>query len=105
MEPTAEESKLKLPTHQNLNQEITQHLESNKMLANEKALGALAAAASSIPGSVAVATITTPAAGIAGALGFTTTAAVTTLPVAIVIAAAAISYGLYKGVEAAKTNS
>jgi hypothetical protein len=73
------------------------------MLANEKALGALAATASSIPGTVTVATITTPATGIAGLLGFTTTAAVT-LPVAgIVVVAAAIGYGVYKGVEAAKT--
>ncbi|MBD0361992.1 MAG: hypothetical protein ICV55_04295 [Coleofasciculus sp. C3-bin4] len=75
------------------------------MLANEKALGALVATASSIPGTVTVATITTPATGIAGFLGFTTTAAVT-LPVAgIVVAAAAIGYGVYKGVEAAKNNS
>jgi hypothetical protein len=75
------------------------------MLANGKALGALAATASSIPGTVTVATITTPASGIAGVLGLTTTAAVT-LPVAgIVVAAAAIGYGVYKGVEAAKNNS
>jgi NAD/NADP transhydrogenase alpha subunit len=51
------------------------------MLANGKALGALTATASSIPGTVTVATITTPASGIAGFLGLTTTTAVA-LPIA-----------------------
>lgn len=71
-----------------------------------KTLGALAAgAASSIPGAVTVATVTTPAAGIAGWLGFTTTATVA-LPVAgIVVAAAAVGYGIYKGVQLAQSQN
>ena len=72
------------------------------MSLEEKAIGALATSAAAIPGSITVATITTPAAGIAGWLGFTATTAVT-LPVAGVVAAsAAIGYGVYKGVQVAK---
>ena len=70
-----------------------------------KTLGALAASASSIPGSITVATITTPASGIAGILGFTATTAVT-LPLAGVVAASAVvGYGVYKGVQAAKKSA
>jgi hypothetical protein len=67
------------------------------MLDDAKALGAIAATASATgAGSVTVATITTSAPGIMGALGITTTTVVA-LPVAGVVAAGGLLfYGAYK---------
>lgn len=67
-----------------------------------KVISALASSAAAIPGSITVATVTTPAAGIAGVLGFTATSAVA-LPIGGVIAVGAlVSYGVHKGLQAAK---
>ena len=68
-----------------------------------KAIGAiLTSAAAAGTGSISVATITSSAPGILGAIGFTTTTTVA-LPVAGVVAAAGlVGYGLYIGIQAAQ---
>ncbi|MFN4270102.1 MAG: hypothetical protein ACK4HN_06465 [Thermosynechococcus sp.] len=73
------------------------------------ALGTVAGIATTVVGEsipVAVVSSTVPASGIAGWLGFTTTATtVVTLPTVGVLALAAlVGYGIYKGLEAAQNN-
>lgn len=72
-------------------------------MSDMKAIGAIVtSAAAAGTGSVSVATITSSAPGILGAIGFTTTTTVA-LPVAGVVAAAGlVGYGLYKGIQAAQ---
>lgn len=68
-------------------------------LATTGTAAAAVGAAAGIGGTVTVATITTPAAGLLGAVGFTTTTVVA-LPVAgIVLAGAAAAFGIKKGLE------
>ena len=71
-----------------------------------KAIGAIVSGATAVAGtgSITVATITSSAPGVLGILGFTTTTAVA-LPVAGIVAAAGlVSYGIYKGIQSAKSN-
>jgi hypothetical protein len=71
-----------------------------------KMVGAItSAAAATGTGSVTIATITSSAPGILGAIGFTTTTTIT-LPVAGVVAVAGlVGFGIYKGVEMARQQS
>ena len=71
-----------------------------------KMVGAItSAAAATGTGSVTIATITSSAPGILGAIGFTTTTTVA-LPVAGVVAVAGlVAFGVYKGVEMARQQS
>lgn len=71
-----------------------------------KIVGAItSAAAATGSGTITVATVTSPAAGILGAIGLTTTTTVV-LPVAGVVAAAGlVGFGLYKGVSYARRYS
>ncbi|MEG4338463.1 hypothetical protein [Microcoleus sp. D3_18_C2] len=73
---------------------------------NLKMVGAItSAAAATGTGSVTIATITSSAPGILGAIGFTTTTTVA-LPVAGVVAVAGlVAFGVYKGVEIARQQS
>ncbi|MEM7593411.1 MAG: hypothetical protein AAF383_18165 [Cyanobacteria bacterium P01_A01_bin.83] len=71
--------------------------------AEVKAVGALATTVASTAGagSITVATVTTSAPGILGAIGLTTTTTVA-LPVAGILGASALlGYGVYKGVKMA----
>ncbi|MEZ2303971.1 MAG: hypothetical protein ACBR13_19575 [Microcoleus sp.] len=71
-----------------------------------KMVGAItSAAAATGTGSVTIATITSSAPGILGAIGFTTTTTVA-LPVAGVVAVAGlVAFGVYKGVKMASQQS
>ncbi|MEG5175910.1 hypothetical protein [Microcoleus sp. B3-D7] len=71
-----------------------------------KMVGAItSAAAATGTGSVTIATITSSAPGILGAIGFTTTTTVA-LPVAGVVAVAGlVAFGVFKGVEMARKQS
>jgi hypothetical protein len=71
-----------------------------------KMVGAItSAAAATGTGSVTIATITSSAPGILGAIGFTTTTTIA-LPVAGVVAVAGlVGFGVYKGVEMARQQS
>ncbi|NEO26998.1 MAG: hypothetical protein F6K03_08905 [Kamptonema sp. SIO4C4] len=73
------------------------------MLEDTTIAGLASAAATAIPGSVTVATVTAPAPGILGVIGFTTTTAVTLPFAGVVAASAAVGYGVYKGVQWAKS--
>lgn len=72
------------------------------MLDDTKVVGAIVGAASAVgTGTITVATITTPPAGILGAIGFTTTTTIA-VPVAGVVAVGGFfCYGIYKFMEAA----
>jgi len=71
-----------------------------------KMVGAItSAAAATGTGSVTIATITSSAPGILGAIGFTTTTTVA-LPVAGVVAVAGlVGFGVYKGIKIARQQS
>lgn len=71
-----------------------------------KVVGAItSAAAATGSGTITVATVTSPAAGILGVVGFTTTTTVA-LPVAGVVAVAGlVGFGLYKGISYARNCS
>ncbi len=66
---------------------------------------AVSGAASFTGGSITIATITTPAPGILGAIGLTTTSTIV-VPIAAVAGVAAMAgYGIYKGFQMAKSQT
>lgn len=68
-----------------------------------KAIGAFLTTAAAIPGALSI-PIVTSAPGVLGVLGFTTTATVVLPFAGMAAAAGVISYGVYKGVQAAQGN-
>lgn len=69
------------------------------------AITATAGTAATTGGTVTLATITSSAPGILGAIGFTTTTTIA-LPIAGVIAVSgAVGYGLYKGIKHAQKSN
>lgn len=63
------------------------------------------AAAAGGGGTVTVATITSSAPGLLGALGFTTTTTIALPLVGVAVVSGAVGYGLYKGIKKAQQSS